>query len=170
VEQGQNDNKKDGTRSTRLASQGSGRSRTRNLQLPRRLTLPAGDDTVPPDIEVTVTAMSPCLFCRIVSGEIPARLVHGDERYMAFADVNPQAPTHILVIPRRHLSGLNDLTADDESLAGGALLLIRELAAEHGLSDSGYRVVLNSGADAGQSVPHIHFHLLGGRELAWPPG
>jgi histidine triad (HIT) family protein len=114
--------------------------------------------------------MSPCIFCRIVSGEIPARLVHQDERYLAFADVNPQAPIHLLVIPRRHVSGMNDLTPGDESLAGGAMVLIRDLAEKNGLKVSGYRVVINSGPDAGQSVSHIHFHLLGGRELAWPPG
>lgn len=134
------------------------------------MTLPAGDDTVWPDSEVTVTDMSPCLFCRIVSGEIPARLVHEDERFLAFADVNPQAPVHLLVIPRRHISGMNDFAPADESVAGGALFLCRELARGHGLEESGYRVVVNSGPDAGQSVPHVHFHLLGGRKMAWPPG
>ena len=114
--------------------------------------------------------MSSCLFCRIISGEIPARIVHEDERYVAFHDVNPQAPVHILIIPKRHIEGLNDLETGDESLVGGVPVLARDLARENGLLDTGYRLVANSGPDAGQSVFHLHFHLLGGRGMSWPPG
>ena len=114
--------------------------------------------------------MSSCLFCRILAGEIPAKLVHEDDRYVAFADINPQAPVHVLIIPRRHIGGINDLKAEDESLIGGIHILARKLAHQNGLGERGYRVVVNSGADAGQTVFHLHFHLLGGREMAWPPG
>ena len=114
--------------------------------------------------------MSDCLFCRIASGEIPARIVHQDDRYVAFEDINPQAPVHILIIPRRHLEGLNELGPDDNELVGGVHLLARDLARARGLSDRGYRLVVNSGPDAGQTVFHLHFHLLGGRALKWPPG
>lgn len=114
--------------------------------------------------------MNDCLFCRIASGEIPARVIHQDERYVAFEDINPQAPVHFLIIPRRHLAGLNALDAGDDALVGGVHLLARDLARRKGLADRGYRVVVNSGPDAGQSVQHLHFHLLGGRVLEWPPG
>lgn len=109
-----------------------------------------------------------CLFCRIVAGEIPATIVAQDDRYLAFRDVNPQAPTHILVIPRVHVASLND--ADDEMMLGGLVRLGARIAREEGLADRGWRAVINTNADAGQSVFHVHLHVLGGRRMAWPPG
>jgi histidine triad (HIT) family protein len=114
--------------------------------------------------------MNDCIFCRIVAGEIPSKRVHEDERYFAFEDINPQAPVHILIVPRAHVSGLNDVTTEHEKLVGGVHVLARQLAKQKGLADRGYRVVVNSGPEAGQSVFHLHFHLLGGRTMAWPPG
>lgn len=109
-----------------------------------------------------------CLFCRIVAGEIPATIVAQDDRYLAFRDVNPQAPTHILVIPRVHVASLNDV--DDEMMLGGLVRLGARIAREEGLADRGWRAVINTNADAGQSVFHVHLHVLGGRRMAWPPG
>jgi histidine triad (HIT) family protein len=111
-----------------------------------------------------------CLFCKIVAGEVPAGLVHEDERAVAFRDINPQAPTHVLVIPRAHVESLNDAAQTDEPLLGHLLRVAARVANREGLSESGYRTVINTGADAGQSVFHVHVHLLGGRTLAWPPG
>ena len=113
--------------------------------------------------------MSDCLFCKIAAGEIPAKLVHEDEDVIAFHDIGPQAPVHVLVVPRRHLASLDEAAAEDGELLGRILLTIRRLARELGV-ESGYRVVNNCGASAGQSVFHIHFHLLGGRPMGWPPG
>ena len=113
--------------------------------------------------------MSDCLFCKIAAGEIPAKLVHEDEDVIAFHDISPQAPVHVLVVPRRHLASLDEAVAEDGELLGRILLTIRRLARELGV-ESGYRVVNNCGASAGQSVFHIHFHLLGGRPMGWPPG
>jgi histidine triad (HIT) family protein len=113
--------------------------------------------------------MSKTIFKRIIDGEIPAKIVYDDDRCLAFEDVNPQAPVHILVIPKKEIASLADLSEGDAALAGHLLVIIRKLAAERKLAD-GYRVVLNCGPDAGQSVPHLHFHLLGGRNLSWPPG
>jgi histidine triad (HIT) family protein len=115
------------------------------------------------------TQMSKTIFKRIIDREIPAKIVYEDDLCLAFEDVNPQAPVHILVIPKQEIPSLADLTAGDAALAGHLLLVIQKLAAERNLS-GGYRVVANCGPDAGQSVPHLHFHLLGGRYLAWPPG
>jgi histidine triad (HIT) family protein len=109
------------------------------------------------------------VFKRIIDREIAADIVHEDEHCLAFRDVDPQAPTHVLVIPKKEIPSLDDLTGDDQMLAGHLLLVVRKLAVELGLS-GGYRVVVNCGPDAGQAVPHIHFHLLGGRPLTWPPG
>ncbi len=109
-----------------------------------------------------------CLFCRIVAGEIPARIVHSDDLVVAFHDIAAQAPTHVLLIPRRHLSGLADATAEDLPLLGRLFATAAELARR--LELDGYRVVVNTGASAGQSVFHLHLHLLGGRTFAWPPG
>lgn len=114
--------------------------------------------------------MDDCLFCRIAAGTIPAKLVYSDEEIIAFEDIQPQAPIHLLLVPRRHLSGLNDLTTEDAALFGRLGMTARRLASECGLSENGYRIVVNSGPDAGQSVPHLHLHLLGGRALGWPPG
>lgn len=110
-----------------------------------------------------------CLFCRIVSGEIPSERVYEDDEVVAFRDVAPRAPTHVLVIPRRHVPDVHALTDDDAALVGRCFAALRHVADAEGLS-SGYRIVANVGADAGQTVLHLHFHLLGGRPLGWPPG
>ncbi len=112
--------------------------------------------------------MADCLFCKIAKGELAATLVVQDERFVAFRDVNPQAPTHILVIPRAHVATLND--ARDGDLLGGLLACARDVARAEGLAERGYRVVINTNAEAGQTVFHLHAHLLGGRAMRWPPG
>jgi histidine triad (HIT) family protein len=114
--------------------------------------------------------MDDCIFCRIAAGDIPAERVFEDDRVVAFRDLNPQAPTHVLVIPKRHISTLNDLEPDDEALVGHLLVAARTIAAAEGFADAGYRTVMNCNADGGQTVFHIHLHLLGGRRLHWPPG
>ena len=111
-----------------------------------------------------------CIFCKVVAGEIPATKIYEDERAFAFRDLNPQAPTHALVIPRAHVASLNEASEDNEALLGHLLLVAARVAREEGLAESGYRTVINTGAGAGQSVFHIHVHLLGGRSLTWPPG
>lgn len=111
-----------------------------------------------------------CLFCKIVAGEIPADIVFESDTAIAFRDINPQAPTHVLVIPRRHIATINDLGEEDCSLVGELYLAAKAIAAEQGISESGYRAVMNCNEGAGQSVFHIHLHVLGGRGLAWPPG
>ena len=109
-----------------------------------------------------------CLFCRIAKGEIPTTFVAETDEAVAFRDIDPKAPTHVLVIPRQHLTSL--ATAEDEELLGQLLGLAARVARQEGISESGYRVVANTGADGGQSVDHLHFHVLGGRRLTWPPG
>lgn len=111
-----------------------------------------------------------CLFCRIVAGEIPSTRVHEGESILAIRDINPVAPTHILLMPRSHVGSAADLTADDAGLLGSLFAAAAELARAEGLGERGYRIVTNVGRDAGQSVDHLHFHLLGGRRMAWPPG
>src|SRR6266852_6399837 len=112
-----------------------------------------------------------CLFCRIIAREIPAEFVREDDRAVVISDINPQAPTHLLVIPREHLESLDDASQKDESLLGHLLRISARVANEHGLTESGgYRAVINSGRGAGQSVFHLHVHVLGGREMTWPPG
>jgi histidine triad (HIT) family protein len=111
-----------------------------------------------------------CLFCRIATGQIPSRKVFDDDAILAFEDINPQAPVHLLVIPRRHIPTLNDLTPDDDALVGRMHRVAATLAHDRGIADDGYRAVMNCNAHAGQSVWHIHLHLLGGRALHWPPG
>ncbi|MGZ5442702.1 MAG: histidine triad nucleotide-binding protein [Thermoanaerobaculia bacterium] len=111
-----------------------------------------------------------CLFCRIASGEIPAKKVHEDADVVAFHDINPQAPTHVLVIPRRHIPMLNDLGEADAATVGTTLVRASQIARELRLQDDGYRLVINNGEGAGQSVFHIHVHILGGRSFGWPPG
>lgn len=111
-----------------------------------------------------------CLFCKMVSGEIKPSLVYDDADVMAFNDINPQAPLHALVIPKRHIATLNDTTTDDARLLGKLVTTATRIAREAGVADGGYRVVMNCNADAGQSVFHIHLHVLGGRHLRWPPG
>ncbi|MFC1654455.1 histidine triad nucleotide-binding protein [Myxococcota bacterium] len=114
--------------------------------------------------------MSECIFCKIVRGEIPSEIVYQDDVCLAFRDINPGAPTHVLIIPREHIATLNDLTPEHESTVGHILLVAREIAGQQGVAASGYRVVANCNSDGGQAVFHIHFHLLGGRQLSWPPG
>ena len=109
-----------------------------------------------------------CLFCRIVRREIPSGIVWEDEHAIAFRDIDPKAPKHIIVIPKRHIASLNDAT--DASLLGRLLLAAREIAEGEGLAQSGYRTVINTGAEAGQSVFHLHVHVMGGRHMKWPPG
>jgi histidine triad (HIT) family protein len=111
-----------------------------------------------------------CLFCRIVRGEVPADFLHQDDLVLAFRDINPKAPTHVLIIPRDHIDSAADLTDDDGPMLGRMFSVAAKLAREAGISDRGFRLVSNSGAAAGQSVDHLHFHLLGGRSMSWPPG
>lgn len=114
--------------------------------------------------------MPDCLFCKMINGEIRPDMVRETDDLIAFRDINPQAPTHILIVPRKHISTLNDLTQADASLVGKMFLLAREIAQQEGIAEPGYRTVMNCNADAGQSVFHIHLHLLGGRQMRWPPG
>jgi histidine triad (HIT) family protein len=114
--------------------------------------------------------MSDCLFCKIAAGQIPSKKVYADEDFYAFEDIHPQAPTHVLVIPRKHIPTLNDVTAEDTDLLGRLLLLSTRIAKERGLDTKGFRLNANCLESAGQSVFHIHFHLLGGRPFGWPPG
>ena len=107
-----------------------------------------------------------CIFCRIVSGEIPADIVYQDRELLAFRDINPQAPTHILIIPKAHIASLADITAKHQALMGRIVLLAKDLAGKEGISGKGYRLSVSTGADGGQLVPHVHFHLLGGRKLS----
>ena len=114
--------------------------------------------------------MADCLFCKIVRREIPATLVYEDERVAAFNDINPQAPTHVLIVPKRHIETLNELGTEDDRLVGELVRRAAAIAGERGLSAGGYRTVFNTNRDAGQTVFHIHLHLLGGRAMTWPPG
>src|SRR4051812_38063568 len=112
----------------------------------------------------------PCLFCEIVAGRVPATIAYQDESVVAFKDVRPQAPTHTLLIPRKHITSLTDLTPEDDALVGSLVRKARDLAEKDGIAESGFRLVFNCGEDAGYSVYHIHLHLVGGRKLGWPPG
>jgi histidine triad (HIT) family protein len=114
--------------------------------------------------------MADCLFCRVVNRQVPARIVHEDDRAVVIQDIHPQAPVHLLVIPRKHLASLGAALAEDEELLGHLLLVAAQMARERGLETKGYRTVFNNGAGAGQSVFHLHLHVLGGRALHWPPG
>jgi histidine triad (HIT) family protein len=111
-----------------------------------------------------------CLFCRIAAGKVPSSLVHEDADLVAFHDIRPEAPTHILVVPRRHVASVAALSPEDGPLVGRLVLAARRIAAEQNLEATGYRLVLNTGEWAGQTVHHLHLHLLGGRRMAWPPG
>jgi histidine triad (HIT) family protein len=111
-----------------------------------------------------------CLFCKIVSGDIPSSIVYRDEHLVAFKDINPQAPLHVLIVPRRHVATLNDLAREDDDLVGEMVRRAGAIARERGYADRGYRTVFNCNADAGQTVFHIHLHVLGGRVMSWPPG
>lgn len=114
--------------------------------------------------------MPDCLFCRIAAGAIPADIVHADDEFVAFRDISPRAPVHVLVIPRRHIPSPADLADVEAGLAGRLLVTAARVAREAGLDAAGYRWVLNCGPDGGQTVPHLHLHVLGGRALGWPPG
>ena len=114
--------------------------------------------------------MSDCLFCKILDGEIPCDKVYENEHVIAFRDLNPQAPTHVLVIPRKHISTVNDLSADDKNIVGEMMLAAQAVAKQEGIDDSGYRLIMNCNEGAGQTVFHIHLHVLGGRRMNWPPG
>jgi len=114
--------------------------------------------------------MDNCLFCKIIAGQIPGKIVYQDEDVVAFEDINPQAPHHMLLVPRRHIASMADLTLEDGPLLAILFTVAAKLASKLGLDERGYRFVTNVGPDAGQSVFHLHLHLLGGRALAWPPG
>jgi histidine triad (HIT) family protein len=114
--------------------------------------------------------VSTCLFCRIIDRSIPSTIVYEDEHALAFQDIHPQAPVHLLVIPRRHIQSVQELEGTDGHLLGHLVQTCVKLSIQRGLGASGYRIVTNSGPDAGQTVFHLHFHLLGGRPLGWPPG
>lgn len=111
-----------------------------------------------------------CIFCKIAQGEIPSNKVYEDEDVLAFHDLNPEAPVHILVIPKKHITNLETAAAEDQMLLGKIMLTIQQIAREQGIAETGYRVVSNIGAQGGQTVMHMHFHLLGGREMLWPAG
>jgi histidine triad (HIT) family protein len=111
-----------------------------------------------------------CLFCRIVAGEVPASKVYEDDRLVAFTDINPQAPLHVLIVPREHLATLNDLTPAHDDLVGDMVRRAAAIAAGRGFAEDGYRTVFNCNAHAGQTVFHLHLHVLGGRRFTWPPG
>jgi histidine triad (HIT) family protein len=111
-----------------------------------------------------------CLFCKIANGEIPAKIDYQDDNVVAFADINPQAPVHLLIIPRQHINTLNDLRPEELPIVGDLVRIAGQLAKKHQISEDGYRLVMNCNANGGQSVFHIHMHLLGGRLMAWPPG
>ncbi len=114
--------------------------------------------------------MTDCIFCKIANGELGTDLIYEDEQVVAFRDLNPQAPIHVLVIPRRHVATLNDLDAADSDLIGRMYLAARSLAVREGIAERGYRTLINCNAEAGQTVFHLHLHLLGGRPMGWPPG
>jgi len=113
---------------------------------------------------------SDCLFCKIVAGEIPADIIYESDTALAFRDINPQAPMHVLVIPRKHIATINDIEDEDQGVVGSLYSAAREIAANEGIADAGYRAVMNCNEGAGQTVFHIHLHVLGGRQLTWPPG
>lgn len=114
--------------------------------------------------------MADCLFCRIVNREIPASIVYEDDRILAFNDINPQAPTHVLVVPKAHIATLNDVSSQDDQIVGELVRRAAAIAKTRGISAGGFRTVFNTNREAGQTVFHIHLHLLGGRTLHWPPG
>ena len=111
-----------------------------------------------------------CLFCKIIAGDIPSAKVYEDDKVYAFRDIEPQAPVHILIIPKEHIASANELTEENASLVGHIFAVAAKLAKTEGIAEGGYRIVNNCGEDGGQTVKHLHFHMLGGRSLAWPPG
>ncbi|MBF0255711.1 MAG: histidine triad nucleotide-binding protein [Gammaproteobacteria bacterium] len=114
--------------------------------------------------------MTDCLFCKIVAGDIPAKRVYEDELVLGFRDINPQAPTHVLLIPKRHIATLNDLQVTDAELIGRLYLAAKQVAEDEGIAEAGYRTLFNCNRAGGQEVYHLHLHLLGGRQMTWPPG
>jgi histidine triad (HIT) family protein len=114
--------------------------------------------------------MSECIFCKIADREIPSEVVRETETVLAFKDINPQAPVHVLIIPKEHIPSVNDLTEEHRALVGDLVLTAQQIAREMGIAEAGYRTLFNCNADAGQDVFHIHLHLLGGRRMSWPPG
>ncbi|HOW28820.1 MAG TPA: histidine triad nucleotide-binding protein [Elusimicrobiota bacterium] len=114
--------------------------------------------------------MSSCIFCKIVTKEIPADIVYEDERVIAFKDIHPQAPIHVLIIPKKHIPGVMDITPEDTVFCSNVGLVARQIAQKEGIDQSGFRLVINNGPNAGQAVAHLHWHLLGGRKMGWPPG
>lgn len=114
--------------------------------------------------------MENCIFCKIVKDEIPSQKVYEDEKVLAFKDINPEAPIHVIIIPKKHIANLNELTEENSDIISHIFMKVKDIAQKLNLADAGYRVVTNCGADGGQTVGHIHFHLLGGRALKWPPG
>lgn len=114
--------------------------------------------------------MNPCLFCRIAQREVPSNIVYEDDQVVAFEDINPQAPFHVLIVPRRHAQSVQELEQTDRPLLGHLMLTGAKLARDKGVADSGYRLVVNTGAHGGQTVFHLHLHVLGGRPMRWPPG
>ena len=111
-----------------------------------------------------------CLFCKIINGDIPSAKVYEDDKVYAFRDIEPQAPVHILIIPKEHIASANELTEENASIVGHIFAVAAKIAKEEGIADGGYRIVNNCGQDGGQTVGHLHFHMLGGRSLQWPPG
>jgi len=114
--------------------------------------------------------MSDCIFCRIAAGEIPADIVYEDDLVVGFRDLSPQAPTHVLLIPRKHIATLNDLAPEDDAIIARLYTAAVQVAAREGLAERGYRTLINCNADGGQTVFHVHLHLMGGRQMSWPPG
>jgi histidine triad (HIT) family protein len=114
--------------------------------------------------------MASCIFCRIATGEIPSTKVYEDDVVVAIRDIEPQSPVHVLVIPKKHIAGVNELAPEDEAIVGHTYSVISKIVRDLGVDQTGYRVVVNRGRDGQQSVPHLHFHILGGRLLSWPPG
>ena len=111
-----------------------------------------------------------CLFCKIIAGDIPSAKVYEDDKVYAFRDIEPQAPVHILIIPKEHITSANELTEENASIVGHIFSVAAKIAKEEGIAEGGYRIVNNCGEDGGQTVKHLHFHMLGGRSLQWPPG
>jgi histidine triad (HIT) family protein len=114
--------------------------------------------------------MDDCLFCKIINRQVPGSIVYEDDRVLAFDDINPQAPTHVLIVPKRHIASLNDIGVEDDQIVGELVRRAAALARDRGISGSGFRTVFNTNREAGQTVFHIHLHLLGGRPMHWPPG
>lgn len=114
--------------------------------------------------------MNDCLFCKMIAGEIPCNIVYENESVFAFRDIDPKAPTHILLIPRKHIRSINELGESDQTLAGELLLIAKKIAKDEGIDESGFRTIFNTNSDGGQTVFHMHMHILGGRKMAWPPG